>query len=309
MYNLSQSILNVIYNYLSTDINKFKFKLCYPEYNTIILEDEYNIDDAIKYLSLGYYVKLKNYVNYLDPRLDKYKNKIYGCYISSNDELYKIFCCNNNLTHIAFRDDFIGPINKYPNKVTHITFGHSFNKSIDNLPDSVTHLKLGYKFNKSITKLPKSLIYLELGNMFNKSIDKLPPNLKYLILGDEFNKSVTQLPRTLKYLEFGYYFNKPIDKLPDTITTLVLGYKFCNSVYKLPSNLKILDFGLWSLFNKELNNLPVTIKCIIISKFYNRYIPDTISNKICTYTSGVSRSKYKDYIYCSTLCNSIDLKI
>lgn len=217
MYNLSQSILNVIYNYLVADINKNKFKLCYPEYNKIILEAEYNIDDAIKYLSLGCYVKLKNYVNYLDPRLDKYKNNIYGCYISSNDELYKLFCCNNNLTHIAFRDDFNKPINKYPNKVTHITFGHSFNKPLDNLPDSVTHLKLGYKFN--------------------------------------------------------------------------------NPVDKLPSNLKKIDFSIWSLFNKDLNNLPESIKCVIVSKFYNNHVPDTISNKICTYTSAVSRAKYKDYIY------------
>jgi hypothetical protein len=309
MYNISQYILNVIYNYLDADINKYKFKLCYPEYKKIVLEAEYNIDDAIKYLSLGCYVKLKNYVNYLDPRLDKYKNKIYGCYISSNDELYKLFCCNNNLTHIAFRDDFNKTINKYPNKVTHITFGHNFNKPLDNLPDTITHLKLGYKFNKSITKLPKSLIYLELGNMFNKSIDKLPPNLKYLILGDDFNKSVTQLPRTLKYLEFGYYFNKPLDKLPDTLTQLKLGYKFNKPVDKLPSNLKKIDFSIWSLFNKDLNNLPASVKCVIVSKFYNRYIPDTISNKICTYTSAVSRARYKDYIYCSTLGDSIDLKI
>lgn len=88
MQQLHQLVLWAICSYINRDIDKLRF---ITEYRvninkcniTIILEDEYDINNllTIDYLALGYKLKLSRNSNYFDSRLNKYHTQIYGCYI------------------------------------------------------------------------------------------------------------------------------------------------------------------------------------------------------------------------------------
>jgi hypothetical protein len=267
-YNLSNKILLILYDYLKTDTSKHNFNLLYNSSGKIkiILDNEYNGDIAIKYLELGYYIKLAYHTNYFISDLDKYRERIYGCYIHTIHDLYKLKLIKHNLTHLKFNRNFNDYVYNYnlPATITHLIFGMNFNKQVDNLPETLQHLEFGYHFTRSVNNLPNGLTYLFLGHDFNKPVDNLPNTLKYLEFGMMFNQSIDKLPDSITHLKLGWMFNQHINKLPSNLKKLKLGYCFDHSIYILPITLKYLEFS--NKYNKRLPPLPYNLKLIIANK-------------------------------------------
>jgi hypothetical protein len=130
---------------------------------------------------------------------------------------------------------------------------NNFNQKIKHLPQSLTHLNFGYSFNQKIKHLPKNLIHLHFEYKFNQKLDKLPKNLKYLHLGWCFQNEII-LPKNLKELK------------------LTCNNNFINNIPKHIEKVYILFSG-HNKNNKRVENLPLTIKEIIIEdEYYKKYI-------------------------------------
>jgi hypothetical protein len=279
MYKLPDLVLWTIYNYLDIDNAKLKFKKLHPYYKEkIILKTEYGTPDLIlKYLTNGYYLRFYNNIDYFDKIYTKYKKQIYGCYINTLNELYKL---NNNtaLTHVTFNKDSNFPINKCNklNNITHLELGWYFNQPIDKLPSCLTYLKCGNHFNQPVDKLPESLTHLILGFHFNQPVDKLPKSLTHIEFSHIFNQPVNKLPSSLTHIKFGYEFNQPVNNLPDSLTHLTLGFCFNQPVDKLPNGLKYVKFGY--TFNKSIDKLPDSITIIHLCGNYKQHITKLPAN-------------------------------
>jgi hypothetical protein len=281
MYQLPELVLWTICSYINKDIDKLRFIADYGVNSnkrniTIILEDEYDINNplTIDYLALGYKLKLSRKSNYFDSILNKYRTQIYGCYIYSLNELNKLKTINHNITHLKFNIDFNDMVtcDNLPSDVTHLTFGEFFDQPVDKLPDSITHLTFGEFFDQPVDKLPDSITHLTLGNEFNNSIDNLPDSITHLTLGNEFNKNIDNLPDSITHLTLGNDFDKPINNLPNGIIYLKFGWCFKQHIdkYNLPSNLKYLVLECKSFVS--LNNLPESITHLYIEDTYTPHI-------------------------------------
>jgi len=281
MYQLPDLVLWIICSYINRDIDKLRF---IAEYSvnintraiTIILEDEYDINNplTIDYLALGYKLKLSRKSNYFDSRLNKYRTQIYSCYIYTLNELNKLKTINHNITQLKFDIDFndIVTCDNLPNGITHLTFGEFFNQPVDKLPDSITHLTFGEFFDQPVDKLPASITHLTFGEFFDQPVDKLPTSITHLTLGYEFNKPINNLPNSITHLTLGNDFNKPINNLPNGIIYLKFGWWFKQLINKnnLPSNLKYLVLECESFVS--LNNLPDSITHLYIEYTYTPHI-------------------------------------
>ena len=91
-----------------------------------------------------------------------------------------------------------------------------------------------------------------------------------MILGSEFNQPL-DLPSNIKYL-FLYCNNQSIiDNLHNNIEELTLGYQFNLELNNLPSSIKkIIIYN--NDYNKELNNLPSSIEYISLPLNYEKKI-------------------------------------
>jgi len=138
-----------------------------------------------------------------------------------------------------------------------LTFGQNFNQplsySLSNLVD-LKELTFGYNFNQPLGDSLLDLINLQKLTFrwyFNQSLDNTLANLV-----------------NLRELTLGYYFNQPVD-IPGWITKLVINCNSHNVIDYLPSNIIELDLGYD--FNLELNDLPNSIKKIkIINPKYDK---------------------------------------
>jgi hypothetical protein len=161
-----------------------------------------------------------------------------------------------------------------PQNITDLIFNQAFNQKVDNLPQNITYIDFGNCFNQKVDKLPKNLTHLFLFYYFNQKIDKLPKNLTHLTLNSiKFNKSINNLPKSLTYFMIGWHINSDI-KLPKNFNYLLLT---CNNklINNIPVHIKILNicFHYEEKENKYIENLPLTIKEIIIEKIkYKKYI-------------------------------------
>lgn len=131
---------------------------------------------------------------------------------------------------------------------------------LDDLPPSLLHLTY---FITNLDKLPRSLETLDIihnhfGTGFNSPVhtDNLPPNLKSLsIHSHTFNQSVDHLPFSLQRLVIdSSIFNSTLDHLPQSLTRLQIGnYDTKEDIYAQRH------------FNQPINNLPESLKHLIIS--------------------------------------------
>jgi hypothetical protein len=223
MYHLPELVLETIYKYLINNNDKIKFKLKFPNSKCkVILAYVYNINDALKALSLGCYInKLLADIDYFDTRLDIYReHQIYGCNITTLDELMTLSTIPNNIKNIEFGEEFNSPVNKtnLPKGIERIEFGICFNHPVNDLPDTVTHLTFWFDYNQPITNLPNRLKYLHVGYYYNQPLNNLPDTLTHLIVGPGFNQCLTHLPASLKYLRIHENYKH---KLPKNINSKI----------------------------------------------------------------------------------------
>ncbi len=237
------------------------------------------------------YIEDKN--NPLKPIRDYYDNetKTFRLPVFLNKKLEEI---PKETEIIMFNDSFFGKIDNLSQNLIALFFGWGFNKKVHNLPKNITHIKFGFNFNQKVNKLPKNITHLSLDWSFNQQVDNLPKNIVYLTFDHLFDQKVNNLPKNLTYLKFGCSFNQSLTNLSNKLMFLELSWYFKSEII-FPKNLKELCLTcnnnlinnipeqiekLHILFdceddknNKKIENLPLTIKEIIIyDEKYIKYI-------------------------------------
>ena len=149
-------------------------------------------------------------------------------------------------------------------------------------------LTIPYEFNKVLKDIPndtKIIIFDEdLNNnkysKFNQEIKKnvFPCSLHTLTFGINFNQEIKEnvLPDSLHTLRLGFKFNQEIKEnvLPCSIKKICL-YAHNNLINNLPLHIEeiYIKFSILEGYNKEVTNLPMTLKKIIVdNKKYLNYI-------------------------------------
>jgi hypothetical protein len=171
---------------------------------------------------------------------------------------------------------------QYNKRIKTLIIPHKLNEELKDIPENtkIIIFKKKSKFNQKIDYLPKyflgfpqNLTHLTFGRNFNKKVNKLSKNLIYLAFGKNFNQEVNNLPKNLKYLKFGCKFQNNFI-LPNNLKKLSLSNKnfLLNNI---PSQIEKLYiwFSYTENYNKKIENLPPTIKEIVIeNEKYKKYI-------------------------------------
>ena len=191
--------------------------------------------------------------------------------------------------------------------------------------DSSDNVVLGsneydYKNDKTILNLLKEKQKIAFDNVFNASIDWLPEGITHIQLGTFFNQPLQKLPATLKsliiktYNEVGAtYFNNSLNNLPHGLEILEIHYnhKFDKDIYNLPQTLKKLYMHC-KAFKINFNILPNRLEHITIYGDNNVINPiNTIctmptnlqSILICNYKSDVDNLDKLHFSNCRDLRN------
>jgi hypothetical protein len=199
--------------------------------------------------------------------------------------------------------DFDEELKDIPNDTEIIIFENEnkdsrFNQKVDNLPENLTHLTFGTEFNQKVDNLPQNLIHLTFRMYFNQKVDKLSKNLTHLILNDLFLKKINNLPKNLTHLTFRCWINEKLCNLPKNLTYIKIKGDF-NNIIILPKSLKKLSL---TCNNNLINNIPKHIETVYIwfYKYDNKYgdeynkkidnLPLTIKKIVIKY------EKFKKYI-------------
>ena len=149
-------------------------------------------------------------------------------------------------------------------------------------PNNLHTLKFCYWSNHELKEnvLPINLHTLIFGNCYNQKIKEnvLPINLHTLTFGDRYTQEIKEnvLPINLHTLTFGEDFKQEIKEnvLPKSIKKISL-YSHYYLINNLPLHLDevYILFCFNDIFNKEITNLPMTLKKItIFSKKNLKYI-------------------------------------
>lgn len=191
--------------------------------------------------------------------------------------------------------------------------------------DSSDNVVLGsneydYKNDKTILNLLKEKQKIAFDNVFNASIDWLPEGITHIQLGTFFNQPLQKLPATLKsliiktYNEVGAtYFNNSLNNLPHGLEILEIHYnhKFDKDIYNLPQTLKKLYMHCKAC-KINFNILPNRLEHITIYGDNNVINPiNTIctmptnlqSILICNYKSDVDNLDKLHFSNCRDLRN------
>ena len=160
-----------------------------------------------------------------------------------------------NLEELTFGICFNQPLNDTLSNLTNLrelTFGDYFNQPLNNVLSNLTNLRkliLGFRFNQPIDNTLSNLT-----------------NLRELTLGCEFKQSIN-IPGWIKKLTLYCKSQSIIDYLPSSIVELELGYIFDLELNNLPSSIKKIIIRN-ECYDKKLNNLPSGIECLEISSEY-----------------------------------------
>jgi hypothetical protein len=127
-----------------------------------------------------------------------------------------------------------------------------------------------YYFNQQVNNLPENLTHLTFGVCFNQSVDNLPKKLSYLTFGIGFYQQVDNLPESLTHLKLYCKNNKII--IPKNVSELYI----CDDnmlINNIPKNIEKLYIYFVNLYYKNIQNLPITLKEIVIEKEeYKKYL-------------------------------------
>jgi hypothetical protein len=186
---------------------------------------------------------------------------------------------NKETKSLIISCDFNEELKDIPNDTQIIIFENEepkylmFNQKVDNLPQNLTHLTFGFYFNQKIDNLPKNLTHLNFGDLFLNKIDNLPKNLTHLTFKCWFNEKLCNLPKNLKLLKLGWFFQNDFI-FPKNLKKLLLT---CNNklINNIPKHIEkiYIDFDICEKHNSKIDNLPLTIKEIVIKdKKFKKYI-------------------------------------
>jgi hypothetical protein len=201
-------------------------------------------------------------------------------YYNNITKTLKIPCEFNEVLKDIPDDTEIIIFDEYYQYDKYSTFNQEIKENV--LPNNLHTLTFGSDFNQEIKEnvLPGNLHTLILGYNFNQEIKEnvLPGNLHTLIFNWKFNQEIKKnvLPGNLHTLIFGRTFNKVIQKnvLPKSIKKIGL-YSDCNLINNLPLWIEevCIKFSNYDKHNKEVNNLPMTLKKITVeNEYYLKYI-------------------------------------
>jgi hypothetical protein len=172
-------------------------------------------------------------------------------------------------------------------RITHLDFGDLFNQPIlYTIPESVTHLRFGRRYNKLLSnRIPNSVTHLTFGDSFNQPIlNEIPSLVTHLTFGCKFNQSIKNaIPLSVTHLTFGWYFDQPInDAIPSSVTHLTFSGCFNQQIKNcIPSSLLYIKFG--PLFSQSIDDIPLSVEEIILSKCYPQDIDIKLMSKIKRY--------------------------
>ena len=206
-----------------------------------------------------------------------FKKLIFSDY-ELNERLFEHYA-NNNFCGLKYEiNKFNQDVSVLPSSIIHLTFGTYFDQDVSVLPPFLTHLIFGFYFNRDVSNLPPTLTHLTFGFDFNQDVSNLPPTLTHLTFGGNFNQDISRLPPFLTHLTLGYGFIKECNVLPN-IKYLKLSCNNIHIINSLPNSVAELELGKY--FNLEINNLPTSIKKLVIDKdsYYNmdlNCLPDFI---------------------------------
>jgi hypothetical protein len=168
---------------------------------------------------------------------------------------------------------------EYHKELNYLYLRYYFEKDLKNIPQDIEIIKFENDsfpecsiFNMKVDNLPQSLKEITFAHYFNQKINHLPKNLTHLTFGVYFNRKVEKLPKNLKYLYVNWYFQNEII-LPKNLKELTLS---CNNnlLNNIPKHIeKINIYFSWNIENnKRVENLPLTIKEIVIKNEYKKYV-------------------------------------
>ena len=153
---------------------------------------------------------------------------------------------------------------KYYNNITKtLTIPYNFNEELKDIPDD-TEIII-FDEDRKNNKYSK----------FNQKIKEnvLPDSLHTLSFGWDFNQEIKEnvLPGNLNTLTFDFHFNQKIKEnvLPKSIKKIGL-WSHCNLINNLPLQLEEVYIQFYHNYDKEITNLPITLKKITID--YEKYL-------------------------------------
>jgi len=254
----------------------------------LIFKPKFN-EELINYYDIINKYKKIMFSNYNNPLIaietnNQYEREYHGNWIKSNFNPEIDLSNNINLTHLTFKDNFNQEIDLSNNiNLTHLTFGYYFNQEID-LSNNInlTHLTFGYYFNQEINLSNNiNLIHLTFGYKFNQELNLLfninlkkvlidiqnneienTNNLLKIITNGNFEKKIN-IPLNVKYLKTSYVENYLMDNLSNNIEELTIYNNNNKNIDNLPNSIKKI---IISNSYTDLNNLPNSIEELILFK-------------------------------------------
>jgi len=193
--------------------------------------------------------------------------------INDNEDIIKIDCSNNKLTHLPENMNFsnLKSLNCSGNKLTHLPENMNFPnlKSLDCSSNNLTHLPENMNFpnlksldcsSNNLTHLPENMNFPKLQKLYCRynKLTKLPENMNFPKLKFFwcFNNNLTQLPENMNFpnLQIFYCENNNLTHLPENMNFPKLKFFWCfnNNLTQLPEN---MNFPNLQIFYCENNNL------------------------------------------------------
>jgi len=169
----------------------------------------------------------------------------------------------NGLEKITFGKSFNQKI-KLNEGLKKITFGYEFDEPVI-LIEGIEEINFGYKFNQPI-ELVEGLKKITFGNEFNQQI-KLIEGIEEIGFGKKFSQRI-ELVEGIKKLTLDCNNISLIENLPNGIEELVLNYFFELELRDLPNSIKIIKFYS-DCYDKDLNNLPLSLECLMLPFDYD----------------------------------------
>ncbi len=245
---------------------------------TIKYDDEYNWIAYFDTIIFNHKFNVEQY----KVLISAYSKLIFSNY-KLEDKLFESYYNNNFNNLCLLMNTFDNDISNLPSTLTHLTFGYWFNQDVSKLPQSLTHLTFDHWFNQDVSKLPQSLTHLTVGDNFNQYVSNLPPTLTHLTLGWRYVQQY-DIPSNIKYLKLNCNNSYIINSLPNSIVELKLGHRFNLQIDNLPTSIKKLVINKYSDYNADLNCLPDSIEELHLNKSYKKpilYIPSNLKKIIC----------------------------
>jgi len=175
--------------------------------------------------------------------------------IKDNENIIKIDCYNNNLTHLPENMNFPNLQRFYcsRNNLTHLPENMNF-----------PNLQNFYCSNNKLTHLPENMNFpnLQEFNCYNNKLINLPENMNFPNL-QEFdcsNNKLTHLPEimNLPNLKIVYWCNNKITQLPENMNFPNLQRFDCsnNEITYLPENMNFPNLQIFDCYDNKLTHLP-----------------------------------------------------